>query len=810
MSEEILKKPLEDEIVESYILYSMSVIVGRAIPDVRDGLKPVQRRILYGMMELGLRHNSAFKKSARIVGEVMGKYHPHGDAAIYDALVKMAQDFSMRYPLIDGQGNFGSIDRDPPAAMRYTEARLSRIAEEMLEDIDKNTVDFVPNFDESLEEPVVLPSKIPNLLLNGSSGIAVGMTTNIPPHNLKEIVDGLTFLIDNPECSVDDLLSYIKGPDFPTGGIAIGKNGISSMYKTGKGSFKIRGKAQIEEKNRNFSIVITEIPFQVSKAALIEQIANFAKNSKKNVIRNIRDESDKRGIRVVVELTRDAQPEIVLNQLYKHTSLETTFAAQLLVIDEYRKPKLMNLKELMEAFINHRYNVILRRSEYELENASKRAHIIEGLIRASRSIDTVVDLIRHSKDTNEAISELKEVIGVTEEQAKAILDMRLGRLTSHETEKLLQEHSELTKIISNLKELISNERKIYEKIKEELEELKKKYGDERRTKIELVEPTGFSIEDLISDDEIIIMITHQGYISASTLQEYRRQYRGGKGVLGMKTREDDFVEHIISTTKMNKTMIVTSLGRAYVLNNYEIDETSRGAKGKHILSYLKARQDEKVKVVIDIGKEFDEKHHLFLITKMGKIKRVPIIEFENARTSGVIAIGLQENDEVVDASIVDITQEHTVVVSTRNGMCIRFSISDVRPMGRGAMGVNAIYLKEGDEVVSMTIVPNNNDEITLLTICAAGFGKRTALKDYRIQNRGGTGLKNISNLNRTGHVIAVLGVKDEDEIMAVTENGYTIRFKADSVRTMGRVTSGVKIINLGEGDKVSSATIVRE
>ncbi|HEW91724.1 MAG TPA: DNA gyrase subunit A [Thermotogaceae bacterium] len=809
MSEEILKKPLEDEIVESYMLYSMSVIIGRAIPDVRDGLKPVQRRILYGMMELGLRHNSSFKKSARIVGEVMGKYHPHGDAAIYDALVKMGQDFSMRYKLVDGQGNFGSIDRDPPAAMRYTEARLSRIAEEMLADIDKNTVDFIPNFDESLKEPIVLPSKIPNLLLNGSSGIAVGMATNIPPHNINEIIDGLVFLIDNPNSSIEDLIKLIKGPDFPTGGIIIGKSGIISMYKTGRGSFKIRGKAQIEKKGKNFSIVISEIPFQVSKAGLIGQIANFAKNSKKNVIRNVRDESDKRGIRVVVELTRDAQPEIVLNQLYKHTSLETSFAAQMLVIDELRRPRVMNLKELMEAFLKHRLNVILRRSEYELENASKRAHIIEGLIRASRSIETVVDLIRNSKDSSEAINELKEVIGVTEEQAKAILDMRLSRLTSLESEKLLQEHSELTKTISQLKELISDERKIYKKIKEELLELKSKYGDDRRTSIEFTEPKSFSIEDLISDDEIIIMITHEGYISASTLQNYRMQYRGGKGVMGMRTREGDFVEHIISTTKMNKTMVVASSGRAYVLNNYEIEETSRGARGKHILSYLRAKQDEKVKVVIDIGKEFDEKRHLFLITKKGKIKRVPIVEFENARTSGVIAIGIRENDEVVDASIIDITENQTVVVSTKNGMCIRFPIDDVRPMGRGAMGVNAINLKDGDEVVSMTIVKEDGI-LTLLTVCSKGYGKRTSLSDYRVQSRGGTGIKNVSNINKTGQVVAVLPVKDDDEILVVTENGFTIRFQASSVRTMGRVTSGVKIINLGEGDKISSATIVRE
>jgi len=809
MSEEILKKPLEDEIVESYMLYSMSVIVGRAIPDVRDGLKPVQRRILYGMMELGLKHNSAFKKSARIVGEVMGKYHPHGDAAIYDALVKMGQDFSLRYPLVDGQGNFGSIDRDPPAAMRYTEARLSRIAEEMLADIDKNTVDFIPNFDESLKEPVVLPSKIPNLLLNGSSGIAVGMATNIPPHNINEIIDGLVFLIDNPDGSIEDLVKLVKGPDFPTGGIIIGKSGIISMYETGKGSFKIRGKAQIEKKGKNFTIVISEIPFQVSKAALIEQIANFARNSKKNVIRNVRDESDKRGIRVVVELTRDAQPEIVLNQLYKHTSLETSFAAQMLIIDELRRPRVMNLKELMEAFLKHRFNVILRRSEYELENASKKAHIIEGLIRASRSIETVVDLIRNSKDSSEAINELKEVIGVTEEQAKAILDMKLSRLTSLESEKLLREHSELTKTISKLKELISDERKIYGKIKEELLELKSKYGDDRRTKIEFTEPKSFSIEDLISDDEIIIMITHEGYISASTLQNYRMQYRGGKGVMGMKTRDGDFVEHIISTTKMNKTMVITSSGRAYVLNNYEIEETSRGAKGKHILSYLRARQDEKVKVVIDIGKEFDEKRHLFLITKKGKIKRVPVVEFENARTSGVIAIGIREDDEVVDASIIDVTENQTVMVSTKNGMCIRFPIDDVRPMGRGAMGVNAINLKDNDEVVSMTIVKEEGN-LTLLTICSNGYGKRTTLSEYRIQSRGGTGIKNVANIKKTGQVVAVLPVRDEDEILAVTENGFTIRFKVSNIRSMGRVTSGVKIINLGERDKISSATIVRE
>ncbi len=809
MAEEIVERNLEDELTESYLIYSMSVIVGRAIPDVRDGLKPVQRRILYGMLELGLKHNSSFKKSARIVGEVMGKYHPHGDAAIYDALVKMAQPFSMRYPLVDGQGNFGSVDRDPPAAMRYTEARLSRIAEEMLEDLDKETVDFVPNFDETLKEPIVLPSKVPNLLINGASGIAVGMATNIPPHNLGEIVDGLIHLIDNPSASVEEIMRFVKGPDFPTGGEIIGKKGLINLYKEGKGSIHIRGKAEIEKTKRGFVIVISEVPYQVSKAGLIEQIANFARNSQKPLIRNIRDESDRKGMRVVVELTKDANPEIVLNQLYKHTSLETSFAGNMLVIDEMRRPRLMNLIDLMKAFIKHRFQVIKRRSEYELKKASKRAHILEGLIKASRSIGTIVQIIRNSKNTEEAMNELKEIMGVTDEQAKAILDMKLGKLTNLEIEKLIHEHEELTRRMEELKDVITSDERTYEIMKKELMDLKEKYADQRRTKISLVEKRDYRIEDLVSDEEIVIMVSHEGYVNTTTLQDYRRQYRGGRGTIGMRTRDEDFVEHVISSSRLSKTMVITSLGKAYVLRNHEL-VGSRGAKGKHILSYIKAGQDEKVKAIINIGKDFDPEKNIVMVTKFGKIKRISLSEFSNVRSSGVRAMNIPKGDEIVDAVLVKPGNETTIMLSTRKGMCIRFRISDIRIMGRNATGVNAMNLKEGDEIVSMSVVGEKDGAKTLLTITRNGYGKRTRLEEYRIQSRGGMGIKNLSSMNKVGEIVSTAVVDDEDEILVVTENGFTIRFSAKNVRIMGRITQGVKVVDLKSGDKVSSMTVIKE
>ncbi|MCD6552166.1 DNA gyrase subunit A [Thermotoga sp.] len=805
MPEILINRPIEDELVDSYLLYSMSVIVGRAIPDVRDGLKPVQRRILYGMYELGLTHNSSTKKSARIVGEVMGKYHPHGDAPVYDALVRMAQPFTMRYPLIEGQGNFGSIDRDPPAAMRYTEARLTRLAEEMLEDIDRNTVNMVDNFDGTLKEPEVLPSKVPNLIINGASGIAVGMATNIPPHNLSETVDALVYLIDHPDASVEDLMQFIKGPDFPTGAVVVNGSELKKVYEEGRGRIVVRGKVHVEEgKGKKLKkIVITEIPYGVSKAGLIEQIAKLVKDDESLPVRNIRDESDKRGMRVVVEIPKDANEEIIINNLYKRTSLQDYFNVQMLVIDKNKRPRLMNLKELLDAFLEHRFEVIRRRAEYEYEKYTKRAHVVEGLLKATRAIGVVVDIIRNSKDVESAKRSLMETLEITEAQAKTILDMRLSRLTSLEIENLQNEYSDLVKKISEVKEVLEKDEKVREIMKKEFLYLKERYGDPRRTEI-TDEEIKYDVKELIVEEDIVITLSHKGYLKSTPLSSYRSQRRGGKGVTVSKLSKDDEVEFVAVTRNTSSTLFITNLGKAYVLKNYQIETTGRNTRGKHISAFLNLKDTERIVALVPLnGKGKD----LVIVTKSGKIKRTALEEFENATNNrGVRAIKIESADEIVSVRV-STSEKETLVVATRLGMIIRFPVSDVRRMGRNAAGVQAIRLQPGDEVVSMDVVPLEEGEI--LTVTERGFGKRTPVQLYRVQKRGGTGLRNISDVSKTGHVVAVRYVKGDEEIVVATKNGMMIRIPVSEIGVIGRVTKGVKLIELGS-DTISKVAVVKD
>lgn len=800
---EILTKNIEDELVQQYMNYSMSVIIGRAIPDVRDGLKPVQRRILYVMHELGLSHNSQSKKCARIVGEVLGKYHPHGDMAVYDALVRLAQPFTMRYPLVIGQGNFGSIDKDPPAAMRYTEAKLSKIAEEMLEDIDKDTIEMENNFDGTLKEPKVLPSKIPNLLLNGASGIAVGMATNIPPHNLIEVVNAIQFFIRNPNCSVDDLLTHIKGPDFPTGGIVVNAGSLREIYSTGRGKIVMRSKIHFEEGKKHDQIVISEIPYGVSKAALIEEIVRYAEKNPKIQIKNVRDESDKKGLRIVIEIPKNGNYKLVLNNLYKHTSLQASFNVQMLVIDNNR-PKLMNLHQLIRAFVQHRFNVIRRKAEYELKIYSKRAHVLEGLMKAARSIGSVVDIIRNSKSNEEAIKNLVNLLAVTEEQAKAILDMRLGRLTSLEIEKLKSEYSDLIKRIELVKQIISNDAKVYEVINDELEELKRKHGDERRTQIvNIDEDLDYAPEDLIPDEDIVIVLTEKGYVKASSLNDYKSQKRGGKGILGARIAEDDEIALVCASRIHSKTIFVSSHGRAFVLKNHEFELSSRDSKGKPIRAYLNLEEGETVLTIIPFNNWYGD---LVLVTKKGKIKRTPLLEFENATARGIRAITFDDGDSVVAASVCN-EEDREVLIITKKGMSIRFPIKEVRQMGRSAMGVNAISLRDDDEVVGMVVLSNDDGEI--LTITTKGFGKRTPLNEYRLQSRGGVGIKTMPSVEKVGFLCGAELIKNsESDVIVLTKNGHSIRFRVSSISVVGRTAKGVKVLELSDADEVSHFAVV--
>ncbi|WP_448378845.1 DNA gyrase subunit A [Fervidobacterium sp.] len=799
----VIERVLEEELVKSYLSYSMSVIIGRAIPDVRDGLKPVQRRILYSMYELGLLHNKPFKKSARIVGEVMGKYHPHGDAAIYEALVRMAQPWSMRYPLVEGQGNFGSIDRDPPAAMRYTEARLHKIAEEMLEDIDKSTVRMLDNFDGSLQEPEVLPAKLPNLLLNGASGIAVGMATSIPTHNLRDIVDTIIAVIKKPDISMEELIDIIKGPDFPTGGIIIGKAGIREMYVTGKGSFTIRGRVEVKHEKKKKSIIITEIPYGVSKADLINQIAAYLQEEEVPV-RDLRDESDKEGLRIVIEFPEDINEEVILNNLYQKTSLQTRFNATFLVIDADKQPKLMNLKQLVEAYIKHRFEVIRKRTQYAYQQDSRRAHILEGLIKASRSIDTVVDIIRNARDTSDAMAQLMEILQMTEEQAKAVLDMRLGRLTNLETQNLQSEYREVLLRLEKEKELLMSDEKVYEVIVQELLEVKEKYGDDRRTEITEYEEviTKFDKKDLIPNKDVVMTLTRKGFLKLMDLNAFRTQRRNGKGVTGANLMEDDIISQIIYTKLHNKTLFFTSQGKVYEIENIEIEESGRATKGKPITKYIKLEPNERVLAMMDIS---DYEGDLLFVTKNGVVKRTSLEDFKNITSKGIRAITFRDGDELVSVLRVE-SKDSTVLISTKLGMSIRFPVDEVRTMGRNAAGVRGIRLREGDQVVSATILKDDSGYI--LTITEKGFGKLTEAGEYRKQSRDGLGIKNIAEVEKTGPVVGVAYVKGDEEVVVFTKDGASIKFKVADVPSRGRVAQGVRVIHLADGDIVADFAVI--
>ncbi len=799
---DIIERDISEEMRSSYIDYSMSVIVGRALPDVRDGLKPVHRRVLYTMYDMGLRYNKPYKKSARIVGDVMGKYHPHGDAAIYDTLVRMAQDFSLRYPLVDGQGNFGSIDGDPPAAMRYTEARLSQISEEMLSDIEKETVKFVPNYDGSLTEPSVLPAKLPNLLVNGSNGIAVGMATNIPTHNLAEVCDAVIAVIENPEISVKDLMKYIKGPDFPTGGIIRGKQGIKDYFETGRGSIKIQAKTEIEEiKGGKQAIVITEIPYQVNKTSLIESIAELVKNKKITDISDIRDESDRRGMRIVVEIKRDGNAQIVLNQLMKHTQLETTFGVIMLAIVD-GKPKVLNIKEVIEQYIRHRKQVIYNRTKYDLNKAVERAHILEGYLIALKNIDEVVDIIKKAKDASEAKEKLMKRFALSDKQAQAILDMRLHQLTKLEVGQIEEEYKGLLKLIDELRSILKNPAKILKIITDELREIKEKYGDKRKTEI-TAQAQELDIEDLIDKEDVVVTITHSGYIKRIPVDTYKAQGRGGKGVIGSDLKEEDFVDHLFVTSTHSTILIFTSRGKVYALKGYEIPEAPRSARGKAIVNLLPIK-DEKITSIISID-SFEEKKkeqtYLFMATRKGYVKKTPISEFANIRRSGINAITLEDGDVLTGVAHTD--GNYDVILGTKDGMSIRFSEKEVRAMGRNAKGVRGIKLGKDDIVVGMDAFPLNIKK-DLLTVCENGFGKRTSLEEYRNQHRGGSGIITIKTTERNGNVVGIHLVDDKSDLMIITEKGKIIRIKCSEINVVGRNTQGVRLVRLEDGDKVSS------
>lgn len=800
----ILPVNLEQEMRNSYIDYAMSVIVSRAIPDVRDGLKPVHRRILYAMQEAGMTPGKPYKKSARIVGEVLGKYHPHGDSSVYDAIVRMAQDFSMRYMLADGHGNFGSVDGDPAAAMRYTEVRMSRISELMLQDIDKETVDFTPNYDESLKEPTVLPSKFPELLVNGTSGIAVGMATNIPPHNMNEVIDGVLMLIDNPDATAEELMTVIKGPDFPTGGLIMGTAGIKSAYSTGRGQIKMRAKANIETmSNGKPRIIVTELPYQVNKARLIEKIAELVRDKQIEGITDLRDESDRSGMRIVMELRKDINPDIMLNQLYKHTQMQETFGVIMLALVE-NQPKVLTLKQVLHYYIKHQEDVITRRTRYELAKAEARAHILEGLNIALDHIDAVITTIRESRTADIARTALMEGFSLSEKQAQAILDLRLQRLTGLEREKIEEEYQEILKRIEWLKSVLADEWKIMEIIKEELTEVKRKFGDERRTNI-THDMSEIDIEDMIADDDVVISITHRNYIKRIKLDTYRRQNRGGTGVNGMPTKEDDFVENLLITTNHHTILFYTNKGRVYYLKAYQIAEASRTAKGTALINLLKLDKDEKVSAVIQV-RDYDPDKYLFMATKMGVVKRVSLSDFNTSRKIGVIAISLQEDDELIGVKITNGQQK--IMLGTKNGMAIAFEEDQVRVMGRIARGVKGIRLTPGDEVVAMDSLKEDAD---VLTITECGLGKRTTIDQYTVQHRGGKGLINLKVTEKTGKVIGMAVVQEDHELLLITEGGVVLRTSISGISQIGRNTQGVIIMKPSEGDKVSSmATLLQK
>jgi DNA gyrase subunit A len=808
--EKIIQINIEDEMKSAYIDYSMSVIVSRALPDVRDGFKPVHRRVLYGMQDLGVLSNRPHKKSARIVGEVLGKYHPHGDSSVYDTMVRMAQPWSLRYPLVDGQGNFGSVDGDSPAAMRYTEARLRKIAEEMLNDLDKETVDFAPNFDDSLEEPTVMPTKIPNLLVNGASGIAVGMATNMAPHNLTEVVDGIIAYVDNKDIEDEELLQYVKAPDFPTGGIIYGYEGAREALLTGRGRIVIRAKAEIEEHNGREQIIVTEIPYQVNKAEMIKKTAELVNDKKIEGISDLRDESDRNGMRIVYEIKRDAIANVVLNKLYKFTALQTSFSVNNICLVDGR-PQLLNLKSLISNFVDFRHEVVIRRTRYELRKAEERAHILEGLIIASDNIDEVIEIIKSSASPDDARERLSVRFGLSEIQTRAIVDMRLRQLTGLEQDKLRAEFDELMKLIADLRDILENESRRMEIIKNELIDVRDKYGDERRSTIEY-SASEMRMEDLIADEEVVITISHAGYIKRTSLNEYKVQNRGGMGSKGSATRDKDFLEHLFVATNHNYLLVFTEKGRCFWMRVYEIPEGNKLSKGRAIQNLINIPQDDKVKAYVKVtdltDKDYVENNFIVMCSKQGVIKKTSLEAYSRPRSNGINAITIRENDELLEAKLTNGTNE--IVLATSSGRAIRFNEATVRPMGRNASGVRGVSLAgDHDQVVGMICVEDVFS--TILVVSEKGYGKRTYLNDpedqepvYRITNRGGKGVKTLNITDKTGPLLSILNVTDEEDLMIITKSGVTIRMHIDTIRTMGRAAQGVRLINLKGNSEIAA------
>jgi DNA gyrase subunit A len=805
--EKLIPINIEEAMKSAYIDYSMSVIVSRALPDVRDGLKPVHRRVLFGMSELGLRSNSKYKKSAFIVGEVLGKYHPHGDSSVYDTMVRMAQEWSLRYMLVDGQGNFGSIDGDSPAAMRYTEARLKKISEEMVEDLDKDTVDFQLNYDDSLNEPTVLPTKIPNLLVNGASGIAVGMATNMPPHNLSEVIEGTIAYIDNNNIEIDELINYIKAPDFPTGGVIYGYEGVRDAFKTGRGRVVMRGKAVFEEVNGRECIIVTEIPYQVNKADMIQKTAQLVNDKKIEGISNIRDESDRKGMRIVYVLKKDAIPNIVLNTLYKYTQLQSSFSVNNIALVNGR-PMLLNLKEMIKYFVDHRHDVVVRRTKYDLRKAEERAHILDGLIIASDNIDRVIEIIKSSSNADNARENLIKEFSLSELQAKAIVEMRLRQLTGLEQDKLRNEHADLLKLIKNLKDILDSKDRRMSIIKDELSEIKDKHGDDRKS---IIEFSGgeLSIEDMIPDEKVVITISHAGYIKRTSLAEYKTQNRGGVGQKGSTTRSEDFLEYLFVGTNHQYMLFFTQKGKCFWMRVFEIPEGSKLSKGRAIQNLINIEPDDKVKAFIctqDLKEEaYINSHYVIMCTKKGQVKKTSLEQYSRPRSNGINAITIKDNDELLEAKLT--TGNSQVLIAVKSGKCIRFEEGKTRPMGRNASGVRGIKLKDNsDEVIGMISV--NDMDSDILVVSENGYGKRSSLEDYRITNRGGKGVKTISITDKTGSLVSIKNVSDGDDLMIINKSGIAIRMEVSDLRVMGRATQGVKLINIKDSDSIAAVAKV--
>jgi DNA gyrase subunit A len=803
----IRPQEIEGEMKEAFLDYAMSVIISRALPDVRDGLKPVHRRILYSMFDGGFHYNKPYKKCARIVGDVLGRYHPHGDSAVYDSLVRMAQYFSLRYPLIDGQGNFGSLDGDSAAAMRYTEARLAKISAEVLQDIDKDTVDFVPNFDGSLHEPSVLPSKLPCLLLNGSSGIAVGMATNIPPHNLRELGNAVIEAVDNEELTPEEVINIMPAPDFPTGGMIIGKNGILNAYKHGRGIIKVRSQTEIEREGEKEKIIVTEIPYMVNKSHLIEQIADLVKNKKVNEIRDLRDESDKRGVRIVIELKKGSNSEVLLNQLYKHSRLEVSFGINLVALVN-NKPRTLNIVDALREFVNHRIEVIRRRTQYDLDKAEKRLHILEGLTIALENIDAVVQLIKGSNNVQEAREGLMSTFSLSEEQSNAILDMRLQKLTSLETEKVKEEHTQLLEVVKDLKDILASDERVKQIIKDETQELIDKYGDDRKSELSnlALDDSDINMEDLIEEHDVVVTISHTGYVKRIPLETYKQQNRGGKGIIASTTKEDDFVEYLFVTSTHNYMLFFSDKGKVYWQKVYNLPEGTRQSRGQPIVNLIEIEKDEKITAFIPV-KEFKKDNYLALITKKGTIKKTSLDAYSRPRKGGIIAINLDDNDSLVNALLTDGNQK--LLVATKNGMAVKFHENDARAIGRTARGVRAISLKNNDEVVGMIVA---DDTKTVLTVTENGYGKRSPIEDYRLISRGGIGVRNIVCSERNGSVVTIKTVEDEDDIMVISKNGIIIRVPCRGISVIGRNTQGVRIMSMKSDDDnvISVAKVIQE